>query len=222
MTAKTFMSRLPPESLVCRQSEGVYLIRSDTLRSVTKTLTLGISYGLTVYGFIRQIEDDLGIRYEREEAERFFETFFEMFPQIAAAHAKAAEDALSLDSVRTVTGQRRFLPPLLDDDGGNGYWPSLERRKRVIINTPIQGSAASLLIRAVNKFMPRLPAGVETINLVHDEVDLLVTSETLPKTVQEVGKAFDKAFRELYGTQLKVKLDYRVGSSWANGEKYVP
>jgi DNA polymerase I-like protein with 3'-5' exonuclease and polymerase domains len=64
---------------------------------VAKVPTLGISYGLTPFGFVRQVQNELEINYEIHEAPGFFKTFFEMFPQIAAYHARAAEDALSLD-----------------------------------------------------------------------------------------------------------------------------
>jgi len=102
-----------------------------------------------------------------------------MFPEIAAYQTKAAEDALNAESVRTIGETRRYLPPLIDDCGAGDYWPSLERRKRILVNTPIQGSGADLIIWAVNQFMPQLPAGVEIVNLVHDEVDAIVTRETL-------------------------------------------
>jgi DNA polymerase-1 len=190
------------------------------LRDVAKILTLGLCYGLTVFGFIRQIEDELRLHYDRAQAEGFFETFFEMFPQIRARHEQAAQEALELDFVRTVTGQRRFLPPLEDDCEPSGYWPSLERRKKILINTPIQGSAANLLIRAVNKFMPRLPLEVEVINLVHDEVDLIVTEPTLVPSIKVVGAGFDAAFRELYGNKLKVKLAFSYGQSWGETKKW--
>ena len=98
-----------------------------------------------------------------------------MFPEIKLAHEQGRIDALTVDVTHTITGQRRFLPPLLDDkDPSTGYWPSRERRARILVNTPIQGSCANLYIRALNLMVPRLPKEVELVNLVHDEVDLLL------------------------------------------------
>jgi DNA polymerase I len=192
---------------------------SNELRSVTKTLVLGISYCLGIRSFIKQVRDRTGIIYERQEAQGFYDTFFELFPGIRATHEQSADDSLHLDSVFTVTGQRRFLPPLRNDqDPISGYWPSLERRKRILVNTPIQGSAANLFIRAVNKFMPLLAEGVEAINLVHDEVDLLVTEGTLSPTIQVVTQSFKEAFGELYGDRLEVKLEHSSGRSWGGSQ----
>ncbi len=118
---------------------------TDILRDVAKIPTLGISYGLTPFGFVRRIRNELEMEFEIQEAQGFFETFFEMFPEIATYQAKAAEDALSVDRVCTIGGTRRWLPPLVDDRDGD-YWPSFERRKKILINTPIEGSGADLVI----------------------------------------------------------------------------
>ena len=150
---------------------------TDKLRNVAKIIVLGTSYGLTIYGFVRQIHDELGIEFGLDEADRFFREFFGMFPGIEAYHLKASEDSLTVESVLTARGTRRYLPALQDDNEVNGYWPSREFRKRVLLNTPIQGGGADLQIRAVNKFMGRLPDGLEVINLVHDEVDLILPTD---------------------------------------------
>jgi DNA polymerase I-like protein with 3'-5' exonuclease and polymerase domains len=191
--------------------------KTDPAYEVAKTLTLGISYVLTIYGFVRQILNKTGTVYTLEEAQRFFDTFFEMFPGILAAHKQAETDALTLDRVYTITGQRRFLPPLQDDQNPqSGYWPSFERRKRILVNTPIQGSSANLLIRAVNKIVPRLPAkGAKIINLVHDEIDLLVHEAQVEVVKEIVGTGFHQAFQELFGDRLNVKFAIGIGQSWA-------
>jgi DNA polymerase I-like protein with 3'-5' exonuclease and polymerase domains len=192
---------------------------ANFLRAVAKIIVLGTSYGLTIYGFVRQMRNELGREYSLEEAQSFFDTFFEMFPGIASYHARAAEQALELESVRTAGGTRRFLPPLLDDHDGN-YWPSFEVRKKVLINTPMQAGQADLQIHAVNKFMPALPSGVEVVNLVHDEVDaILPTSEVLRPTAQVIRAAFREAFSELYGTALSPNIHFSAGQSWGETEE---
>jgi DNA polymerase I-like protein with 3'-5' exonuclease and polymerase domains len=195
--------------------------KTDPAYEVAKTLTLGISYVLTIYGFVRQILNKTGIVYTLEEAQRFFDSFFEMFPGILAAHKQAEADSLTLDRVCTITGQRRFLPPLLDDqDPQSGYWPSFERRKRILVNTPIQGSSANLLIRAVNKIAPRLPSkGAKIINLVHDEIDLLVHESHVEAVKEIVGTGFHQAFQELFGDRLNVKFAIGTGQSWAESNR---
>jgi DNA polymerase I-like protein with 3'-5' exonuclease and polymerase domains len=123
-----------------------------------------------------------------------------------------------VEVVRTITGQRRFLPPLLEDqDQFTGYWPSRERRARILVNTPIQGSCANLYIRALNLLVPRLPGEGELINLVHDEVDLLVPRGRELETKQIVTQGFQQSFRSLYGDRLPIRMEHKIGASWAEG-----
>ena len=202
-------SRLFNVKPIRREEEGCV---TELLRDRGKPIVLGTNYGLTIYGLQKQLAE-LGLEVSLDEAQLFFDTFFEMFPGIAAYHAKAAEDALTLDYVRTAGGQRRFLPPLLND-ATDHYWPSLELRKKILMNTPIQGGQADVQVRAVNKFMPRLPAGVEVVNLVHDEVDAVVTNETRPIAVEVIGNAFREAFAELYGNTLVPNIKFSKGPGW--------
>jgi DNA polymerase I-like protein with 3'-5' exonuclease and polymerase domains len=109
---------------------------SELLRDVSKTLTLGISYVLGVRSFIEKVRDETGVRYTPDQARGFFASFFAMYPEIKQAHERARIEALEVDSVYTITGQRRFLPPLLEDqDPATGWWPSRERRARILVNT---------------------------------------------------------------------------------------
>lgn len=193
---------------------------TEVLRRVAKIPTLGTSYGMTPYGFVRQIRDELGIEYSIEQAEEFFETFFEMFPAIAAYHARAQEEAGYRTEVRTIAGTRRWLPPLIGEPSDDWqlakeYERSLQYRKNVLLNTPIQGSGADLLIWAVNQFMPQLPSPVQIINLVHDEVDALVTKETLDRTIELITKAFRDVFAKFYPeSPLVPKIKFTSGPSW--------
>jgi DNA polymerase-1 len=192
---------------------------SELLRSVAKMLTLGISYVLGERSFIKRVRDKTGVQYTPEQARGFYTNFFLIFPEIKQAQERARIDALTVDVVHTITGQRRFLSPLLkNQDPVTGWWPSRERRARILVNTPIQGSCANLYIRALNLIIPRLPAGVELVNLVHDEVDLLVPCGLELEAKQIVTQGFQESFRSLYGDQLPIRMEHVIGSSWAEGE----
>jgi DNA polymerase-1 len=189
---------------------------TDTLREVGKKLVLGTDYGLTIYGFVRQVEYATGIKYSLDEAGRFFEVFFAMYPEICAYHHQCEAEAHTATEVRTITGQRRFLPPLKDDcDPQAGYWPSLEFRKRVLLNTPIQALCAVLMIRSVNRFMPLIPTEVELVNLVHDEVCAITPPEKARETVRIISAAFETEWRRLYDDRLPIQLKAKLGGNWA-------
>jgi DNA polymerase I-like protein with 3'-5' exonuclease and polymerase domains len=193
---------------------------TELYRDAAKPLVLGINYGLTVYGFIRQVHYMTGLEFTLEEAKEFFELFFELYPEIKAYHDHTLEEAQYADETRTLLDQRRFLPPLKDDrDERTGYWPSLEYRKRILLNTPIQSGACILLIGAVNWFLPRLPVSVQSINLVHDEYNGLATKELLLPTYQLITEGFERTFKRFYGERLSVKVSGYAGRSWAEKNK---
>ena len=188
---------------------------TEALRDQTKPVVLGTNYGLTIWGLRRRFREEFDKEISLEEAQTFFDTFFEMFPGVAEYHARAAEEALVFDCVRTAGGQRRWLPALLESDQEDNYWPSFERRKKILMNTPIQGGQADLQIKAVNKFMPKLPAGVQVVNLVHDEVDAILPSRDLLKpTIEIIRNAFCEAFSELYGDILIPSIKFSIGQNW--------
>jgi DNA polymerase I-like protein with 3'-5' exonuclease and polymerase domains len=55
-----------------------------------------------------------------------------------------------------------------DREPNSYYWPCLERIARIIVNTPIQGSSANLLIRAIIYLVESLPVEyARVVNLVH-------------------------------------------------------
>ena len=168
---------------------------TDQLREVAKKPTLGIFYGLTPWGFVRTVREELDLEYTVEEAEEFFRQYFEMFPGVAAYYKTAEENAHHQEVVHTVAGTRRWLPPLVgepsdDWEQNKAFRKSWAYRRNILLNTPIQGSGADLVIWSANLFMPQLPKGVEIVNLVHDEVDAIVTAETLQATVEVITKGF--------------------------------
>jgi len=188
---------------------------TDQLREVAKKPTLGIFYGLTPWGFSTAIKEELGIEYSIEEAQGFFDTYFEMFPKVAEYYASMEESAHHLDRVYTVMGTRRWLPSLigepsdLDLEQGKAFWKSWAYRRNILLNSPIQGSGADLVVWSTNLFMPLLPPSVEVINLVHDEVDTLVTEATL------ITRAFQETFAKFYPqTDLVPQIKWSIGRSW--------
>ena len=198
---------------------------TDQLREVAKKPTLGIFYGLTPWGFVRAVREKLDLEYSIEQAEDFFRQYFEMFPGVEAYYDVAEENAYHQETVHTVAGTRRFLPPLIgepsdDWEQNKTFRKSWAYRRNILLNSPIQGSGADLVIWAVNRFMPELPEGVEIVNLVHDEVDAIVTGETLQPTVDAITKAFRETFAGFYpSAELTPKIKFSCGQSWGELEE---
>ena len=62
--------------------------------------------------------------------------------------------------------------------------------------------------------MHELPEGVEIVNLVHDEVDAIVTRKTLKATVDVITRAFQETFAGFYpSSELVPKIKFSFGPS---------
>jgi hypothetical protein len=67
------------------------------------------------------------------------------------------------------------------------------------------------VIWAINQFMHELPEGVEIV----DEVDAIVTRETLKATVDVITRAFQETFAGFYpSSELVPKIKFSCGPSW--------
>ena len=198
---------------------------TDPLREVAKKPTLGIFYGLTPWGFIRAVRENLNLEYSIEEAKGFFEQYFEMFPGVKTYYDVAEENAHHQESVYTIAGTRRWLPSLIgepcdDWEANKAFRKSWAYRRNILLNTPIQGSGADLVIWSVNQFVPLLPSRVEIVNLVHDEVDAIITQETLRPTVEIITRAFQETFARFYpSSPLLPGIKFSVGPSWGELKK---
>jgi DNA polymerase-1 len=59
---------------------------TEVIRDSTKPIVLGTNYGLTPFGWVRQMEDELGLEFTLEQAQQAFVEFFTRFPGIEAYH----------------------------------------------------------------------------------------------------------------------------------------
>lgn len=73
-----------------------------TLRDYVKTLTYGIAYGLSAFGLSRRFHCAV------EEAQRFIDTFFTIYPDIKDWLDRQADFAERLGYSKTASGRRRY------------------------------------------------------------------------------------------------------------------
>ena len=71
----------------------------------------------------------------------------------------------------------------------------------------------------MNRFLPRLPAGVEPLNLIHDEFNGLAPKELLHSAYDIIAAEFDTVFKQFYGNRLAVKVSGYAGKNWADKNK---
>lgn len=172
------------------------------MRAQAKTVNFATLYGQGAFSLARQ----LGI--SRDEARRFIETYFDRFAGVRRYLDEQVEKAREVGYVETLLGRRRFVPELK-----SGNWNIRQFGERIAQNTPIQGTAADLMKRAmidVQDALDEADSGARILLQVHDELLLEV-----PEGEVEAVRAL-VVFRMEGAIQLAVPLvaDWGVGRTW--------
>lgn len=173
------------------------------LRSRAKAVNFGIVYGISDFGLSR----DTGV--SRKEAEHYIESYFSRYPGVKQFMNQSVETARQHGYVTTLFGRRRYLP---DINAANFSLRSFA--ERTAMNTPIQGTAADIIKKAmVDVYERLLQAGMKSRILlqVHDELLLEVVADEADSVCQIVREAMEGA------AALSVPLvtDIKWGKSWA-------
>lgn len=172
------------------------------MRAQAKTVNFATLYGQGPFSLARQ----LGIT--RDEARAFIDTYFERFSGVRAFLDAQVEMARDLGYVETLSGRRRYVPELKARN-----WNVRQFGERVAQNTPIQGTAADLIKRAMIDVQDALDvcgSGARLLLQVHDEL-LLEVPEA------EVDDVRDLVVQKMEGAmELDVPLvaDWGVGPNW--------
>jgi len=182
---------------------------SAAMRAQAKTINFATLYGQGPYSLARQ----LGI--ERSEAKDFIDEYFERFSGVRAFLDEQVETAQEKGYVETLLGRRRFIPELRSEN-----WNVQQFGQRVAQNTPIQGTAADLIKKAMIEIQQELDArweeagpregGPRMLLQVHDELLFEVPEGDVDSLREVVVEKMEGAI------ELAVPLvaDYGVGRSW--------
>ncbi|WP_427007732.1 DNA polymerase I [Pseudarthrobacter sp. H2] len=175
---------------------------TSAMRSKVKAMSYGLAYGLTSFGLSKQLEISV------DEARTLMKEYFDRFGAVRD-YLRGVVDQARIDGyTATIEGRRRYLPDLTSTDR-----QLRENAERIALNSPIQGSAADIIKRAMLGVHSELAAqGLKSRMLlqVHDELVLEVATgerEAVEKLVTEqMGAAADLS------VPLDVQID--VGPTW--------
>jgi DNA polymerase I len=172
------------------------------MRSRAKTVNFGVLYGM---GPVR-LSRELGITMA--EARRFIDQYFAKMPAVKGYLEENLEKARADGFVSTVLGRRRYLPGLRSEDAR-----SRSSAERVAANTPIQGSAADLIKRAMIELhasLARERLETRLILQVHDELLLEGPGSERDRVIDIVRGAMEGAI----ALAVPLKVDVGSGENW--------
>jgi DNA polymerase-1 len=171
-------------------------------RSFAKRLNFGVVYGIGAQRFAMLT----GLK--QSEAEDVLRRYFATYPQLDSFLREAANRAVRERSIRTKSGRLAKF----NFDPSDRQAVSMTQRNGK--NTPIQGTSADILKRALRLLHDNLSGtGAQIVNIVHDEVVVETDAANAAEIVRLVDEAMCAAGEE-YVTAVPVKVEADVADEW--------
>jgi len=166
-------------------------------RQAAKAVNFGLIYAMGAAGLSQYSLQSYGVEMTIEEAEEFRRRFFNAYTGIAHWHRKLKKSPPT--ESRTLAG-RKFV--FSENAGLSG-----------LCNTPVQGTAADIVKKALGLLVPRLN-GTRIIGVVHDEIllealegDASHAASILKDTMEEAGNSILR--------KVPCVADVNISSSWS-------
>ena len=176
-----------------------------TARLKSKIVNFSMIYGASVSRIAHELEVDLSV------AEKFVQNFYELYPSVSFYQKALFRLARRLGYIRTIGGWKRQFPKI----NSKNFW---ERKmaERMVLNTPIQGSASDIIKAAMIDLVKELDKNKMSGKLllqVHDELVLEVPKDEIHQTKKIIEKSMLKnGFFPAIEPLLKINLD--VNKRW--------
>ncbi len=172
-------------------------------RRISKMVNYALLYGKTAF----TLATDIGV--SRKEAQTFIDAYFARYPAVRRFIDETIARARETGTVRTLLGRLRRLPDLRSRNV-----PIRMEAERQAMNTPVQGSAADLIKKAMIDLHRELrDRGMKSrlILQIHDEL-LLETPEAEAELASSLVKETMEGALTL---DVPLVADARVGRNWA-------
>jgi len=189
-----------------RTAMDVFHVSEDevdsNMRRAAKAVNFGIVYGISDYGLSQNLD------ITRKEAATFIEKYFASFPGVKQYMDDIVQNAKFNGYVTTILNRRRYLP---DITSSNFNLRSFA--ERTAMNTPIQGSAADIIKKAMIDMDARLKKENMQAKLllqVHDELIFEAPKEEIALLEKIVPEVMENAIE----LSVPLKVDFNYGSTW--------
>ncbi|MBR4463306.1 MAG: DNA polymerase I [Treponema sp.] len=174
------------------------------MRRTAKTINFGVMYGMGAFRLAR----DLGIPMAR--AKEFIENYFAQYAGIRTFIDTTIQKAEENGYVETFMGRRRAIQAITSAN-------KIEKAgaERMAINTPIQGSAADIVKKAmldVDKALREHPTGAKLLLQVHDE--LIFECPDDEKAVDATISLIKDKMEHAVSLKVPLRVSIEQGANW--------
>ncbi|MGD6895026.1 DNA polymerase I [Bacillus infantis] len=175
---------------------------TSNMRRHAKAVNFGIVYGISDYG----LSQSLGIT--RKEAGQFIDRYLESYPGVREYMDDIIQEAKQKGYVSTLLHRRRYLPEITSRNFNLRSFA-----ERTAMNTPIQGSAADVIKKAMIDMADRLrEEGLQSRLLlsVHDELIF----EAPEEEIEILKRIVPDVMENTVDLDVPLKVDFSYGPTW--------
>ena len=168
------------------------------MRRVAKVVNFGLMYGMSPYGLSKELN------ISQAEAQAFIDSYFAEFSGVKEWVESITDFAKQNGYVETLFGRRRAVPELLVKG-------TEEYGRRVAINTPIQGTAADIIKKAMIEIDKLLKdRKTRMILQIHDELlfEIAEGEEGLMEDIKNI-------MEHVVELDVPLVVDANIGKNWA-------
>ena len=174
------------------------------MRRTAKTINFGVIYGMSAF----RLAQDLGI--SRTQAAQFIENYDRLYADITRFKTETITKAEETGYVTTIFNRRR---PVMNIQSRNKIEKSAA--ERIAVNSPVQGSAADIVKKAmldVSRALKEKNNGTQLLLQVHDELifECPENEKTLSETLSLIKEKMENAVK--LNVPLRVSIEH--GKSW--------
>ena len=173
-----------------------------SMRRTAKAVNFGILYGISSFGLSEDLKIDVG------SAKKFMDNYLETYPGISEYMDKEKREAYKNGYVTTIMNRRRVI-----DELKSSNYMVRSGGERMALNTPIQGSAADILKKAMVDLyseMTKRNLKSKILIQVHDELVLNVYKDELDEVKELVRDKMENVIK----LDVPLKVDIETGNDW--------
>lgn len=175
---------------------------TGNMRRSAKAVNFGIVYGISDYGLSQSLS------IPRKEAQEFIDRYLASYPKVRDYMDSIKEQAREYGYVTTLLNRRRYLPEITSSNFNRRSFA-----ERTAMNTPIQGTAADIIKKAmvdVTKALKDKKLESRMLLQVHDELIFEVPEHEL----KEMEVLVPDVMARTMELDVPLKADVSYGDTW--------
>lgn len=177
-------------------------IVTPAMRNFAKAVNFGIIYGIGAFSLSKDINVSVS------EAKHYISEYFSKYPDVERFIKETVRKASDNGYVTTLFGRRRNIPELSSSNRiirASG--------ERIAMNTPVQGTAADIIKKAMINVSAKLKESVPEAHLILQVHDELIV-ECLPQDAEKAAEILRYEMENACQLRVPLVADVKEGRSW--------